>query len=535
MGQNVLDNNPIPNPFAPASYRAVWRCVLARVVGVVVFLAALCTISLAAWAQNPNFVASKRGNEVPIFDAVYPDDEFCATAGLGGLCAAAPVDVPEFDANFIYRFVAYEAQRPFDRFSWQSLISLVWPHDGAGQPILAGYKYPDAGRAPWESYPGKRDVFSGLARINDADAGCRADLPQGSLLLSAFVQSSGDVLIDQAGNFILYDTRVNNVAADYIRWNNLETAAGRMAFAQSGRRVEFPMMMLSAGPSVAVVADNSGLLASDKTWFKPGAQLIKFAWRIMAEPQNAVNSGASGQSTDLDRYYTRPARIAVASKDAVDGAAKCLDVTVGLVGLHMVQRVKSGNGDRWIWSSFEHVDNAPLASNARRPNSIVATDLFPDGCLAPDTVDRDYIFYHHGKGAWLGDNRVANRVVNADLRWSDHAPYARDRNGNRVTAPDIVRCWRLFSGTAEANFVWQRKLGGSVWQNYFLLGTQWIGNGGGVPFGVGEVPRFLTNVALESFIQHQDDGTCLGCHAAAFTDAGQPANFTFLLDPDPDR
>ncbi|MAZ35484.1 MAG: hypothetical protein CMO06_20285 [Thalassospira sp.] len=489
---------------------------LRLVVGLLVACIVLLVTLSAASAQNPNFVASKKANEIPVFNAVYPEDEFCATTGVGGLCAAMPVDVPEFDANFIYRFVAYEAQRPFDRFSWQSFVSLLWPHDNAGAPIATGYRQPDAGHGLWESYATKNDVFGDVAKAN---ASCRAGLPDGHLLLSAFIQSSGDILIDQAGNFILYDTRINDVAADYIRWNGLGTAQGRLTFAQSGQSVEFPMLTLSAGGKVA---DNSELLASDKTWLTPGAQLTKFAWRIITSPANQ------------DRYYTRPARIALAADDTLDGVARCLDVTVGLVGLHIVQRVKSGNGDRWIWSSFEHADNAPLADNARRPNSIIANDLFPDGCLAPEKTDRDYIFYGGGaQGDQQGGktDRAANGIIRSDLRWADQPPYARDPDGNRVAAPDIVRCWRLFSGTAEANFVWQRKLEGSVLQNYFLLGTQWIGNGGGAPFGVGEIPRFLTNTALESFIQHQADGTCLGCHATAFTDAGQPANFTFLLDP----
>ncbi|WP_404423091.1 hypothetical protein [Thalassospira australica] len=499
MAKKFFDNKYMPN---------IGRLVLALLIVCIVLLAALS----AASAQNPNFVASKKVDEIPVFDAVYPEDEFCTTAGVGGLCAAPPVDVPEFDANFIYRFVAYEAQRPFDRFSWQSFISLFWPNDAAGLPVPAGYSNPDNGRAPWESYATKSDLFDDLSFANDR---CRTGLPAGHLLLSAFVQSSGDILIDQAGNFILYDTRINDVAADYIRWNDLDTMQGRLAFAQSGQSVEFPMLTLSAGGKVA---DNSELLASDKTWLTPGAQLTKFAWRIMTD------------AADRKRYYTRPARIALAASDTLGGTPKCLDVTVGLVGLHLVQRVKSGNGDRWIWSSFEHADNAPLAENARRPNSIIANDLFPDGCLAPEKTDRDYIFYDGGAGVDKAD-RAANGIIKSDLRWADQPPYARDPDGNPVAAPDIVRCWRLFSGTAEANFVWQRKLEGSVWQNYFLLGTQWIGNGGGVPFGIGEVPRFLTNTALESFIQHQTDGTCLGCHATAFSDAGQPSNFTFLLDP----
>ena len=45
----------------------------------------------------------------------------------------------------------------------------------------------------------------------------------------------------------------------------------------------------------------------------------------------------------------------------------------------------------------------------------------------------------------------------------------------------------------------------------------------------GEVPRFLTNVTLETYEQYSHGGTCMGCHAKAMTLAGQDATFSFLL------
>ena len=366
---------------------------------------------------------------------------------------------------------------------------------------------------------------------------CRDGLPDGALLLASHVQSSGDILVDQAGNFILYETRINPVAANYIRQNGLDHESGRLEFANAGQPVDFPM---GHGPNTRVsntgsfakgviktasASDSADAVVADaavdaRKNSVMGAQLLKFAWRILPD-------GLSG-----DRYFTRAARIALDGDVTLDGKPACLDVTVGLVGMHLVERVTSGNGDRWIWSSFEHVGTVPLAANARRPNSIITDTPFADGCLAPDPVGlqtpTDGFHFYGGR---TGAGGRANQSIQADLRWDDHAPYARTASGGTVVPPDIVRCWRLFSGTAEANFVWQAKLEGTVWANYMLLGTQWIGNPGGAPFGVGEVPRFLTNSALESFIQHHSDATCLGCHVNAVTDAGQTANFTFLLDP----
>ncbi|MEQ8391894.1 MAG: hypothetical protein RIB30_12945 [Thalassospira sp.] len=477
------------------------------------------SIPLGAAAQNANLNATPDAGDIAVFTDEYDGAEFCAN-GIGDQpCAVLPVDVPEFDASFVYRFLAYHAQRPFDRFSWQAFTALMASTDASDNAAL------------WETFPTRRDVLSAVTYPN---AACRDGLPNGHLLLASYVQSSGDVLVDQAGNFVLFEARINPVARDYILSKGLETKDGRAAFAKSGAAIDFPIGHMDRVADLAqpVLVANG----DDDAGTKPaapaiplsapgvmGAQLLKFAWRILPDdPDDNAQDVGTGRA-----YYTRPARISLGIDQTLDGQPKCLDVTVGLVGLHIVQRVASGNGDRWIWSSFEHVDNVPLAANARRPNSIITDDPFADGCLAPDETDQAYAFY----GGGTAKGGAANQSIAGDIRWADTRPFARPVSGGALVPPDIVRCWRLFSGTAETNFVWQNKLAGTVWQNYMLLGTQWIGNPGGAPFGVGEVPRYLTNSALESFMQHQSDATCLGCHSRASTDAGQPANLTFLLDP----
>ena len=473
----------------------------------------LLSMPFGVQAQNATLSANPARGEIPVFVEDYNNAEFCSDGTGTGPCTVAPVDVPEFDANFIYRFLAYHAQRPFDRFSWQAFTALMAPLDEPAKPAL------------WQSFPVRRDLLSEVSYPNPA---CADNLPDGHLLLASYLQTTGDILVDQAGNFVLYETRINPVAARYIRENGLDTKAGRTAFAMSGKSIAFPLGRVSPTDRVTVQSD-----AASENVIPPagpgdmGAQLLKFAWRILPDDVAASPAVRHG-------YYTRPARISLGAYQTLDGRPACLDVTVGLVGMHLVQRVTSGNGDRWIWSSFEHIDNVPLAANARRPNSIITDAPFANGCLAPTEAANQeggdqpvYAFY----GGKADTGHLANDPIAGDLKWADHPPFARDPSGNPVVAPDIVRCWRLFSGTAETNFIWQRKLDGTVWQNYMLLGTQWIGNPGGATFGVGEVPRYLTNSVLESFMQHQSDATCLGCHSRAATDAGQPSNFTFLLDP----
>jgi hypothetical protein len=478
--------------------------------GLVALTAALLGIGWAGGvdAQNANLSATPQSGDIPVFTERYDPAEFCADGSGDGPCDVAPVDVPEFDASFVYRFLAYHAQRPFDRFSWQAFTALMSPRRPSD---VASPK------AVWEGFPTKRDVFKTVALPNQA---CAADLPEGHLLLASYVQSSGDILIDQAGNFVLFETRINPAAANYIRDNGLDHANGRAGFAASGQEISFPVGQLGHVINSSPVASVDGAASSipHAAPGEMGAQTLKFAWRILPDTDAAHEAS----------YYTKPARIALVADQTLDGKPTCLDVTVGLVGLHIVQRVASGNGDRWIWASFEHVDNVPLAANARRPNSIITDDPFPVGCLAPMDQTGDFAFF----GGKTANGKAANQALAQDVKWAADAPYARTVDGDVVVGPDIVRCWRLFSGTAETNFVWQDKLSDTIWQNYMLLGTQWIGNPGGAPFGVGEVPRFLTNSTLESFTQHHSDATCLGCHNSATTDAGQNANFTFLLDPD---
>jgi hypothetical protein len=121
--------------------------------------------------------------------------------------------------------------------------------------------------------------------------------------------------------------------------------------------------------------------------------------------------------------------------------------------------------------------------------------------------------------------------VSSKALWAAKPPYAVNAWGDTMPRSQLVRCWKVFEGTAQTNEEWHAELKGSVWANYFLVGTQWIGNGGGDPFGVGEVPRFLSNLTMESFIQDKAIGSCLGCHSTARSDAGQIANFTFMLAP----
>jgi hypothetical protein len=122
-----------------------------------------------------------------------------------------------------------------------------------------------------------------------------------------------------------------------------------------------------------------------------------------------------------------------------------------------------------------------------------------------------------------------NQSPSGDWRWAEAEPYARIDGDADFTPPQIVRCWNIFEGTRELNDIWHDELRGTALENYILISTQWRGADKSPLFEHGEVPRFLTNTTMETYLQAEQEGTCLGCHAGAETATGKDANFTFLL------
>ena len=106
-----------------------------------------------------------------------------------------------------------------------------------------------------------------------------------------------------------------------------------------------------------------------------GAIAVKTAWKIIG----------AGAGKEAGSFYTVDGRIEVPAARSETGEALCIRTRLGLIGMHIMHRTASGNGGDWIWSTFEHVNAAPIGDNALDPNNILG-ELFPDGCLA-DSVE----------------------------------------------------------------------------------------------------------------------------------------------------
>jgi len=201
--------------------------------------------------------------------------------------------------------------------------------------------------------------------------------------------------------------------------------------------------------------------------FPAGSISVKSAWVEM-------------KNLDSSRFYTRKAWIRTSPNS-------CTQTTVGLIALHIVHKTRTNK--RWIWSTFEHVDNVP-------------DDPGP-ACQPPVPA----FTFHDTSCTPMPDPSM--------LPHND--PFAPP-----VGVFNVVRTGAFISTlTQEANDAYHAILPPSVWKNYRLVMTQWgVGQppsadqGGNPDYtfpGTGSNSAFA-NPVMETFFQTRVSLSCLGCH-----------------------
>ncbi len=209
------------------------------------------------------------------------------------------------------------------------------------------------------------------------------------------------------------------------------------------------------------------LHGSANSQFPNGSINVKSAWVEM-------------QDLDSTRFYTRDAWVR-------RSPTNCEKTKVGLVGLHVVQ--KTPTRARWIWSTFEHVDNAP--------------DDDGIACVPPVPLHT----FHDTRCRGLPDSPP-----------TDNDPYAPPQD-----VFNVVRTF-AFIGTSTngTNKKYRAKFARrSVWKNYELVMTQWpVGDPpttdqGGIPkytFPGSGAETAFANTVMETFFQTKIELGCMGCH-----------------------
>src|SRR5215469_12206651 len=297
-------------------------------------------------------------------------------------------------------------------------------------------------------------------------------------------------LVDQDGHYTLNTIFMNSTMKDYIVSNHLYSAQGQAVFPP---RIDFPPGHAAAAQGTA------GVL---------GSIMIKASWKVLTHKDDPHDF------LTVIAYLWVPPR--PGSRRATE--EKCDIATLGLVGLHIVH--KTVGRRQWIWTTFEHVRNAPSSTE-------VATGHF---------IQRAYLFFDERRSI-DGDDAVN---MTPPQPWDPLKP--QEEKSQIVRAEDITPDTKTINRHAHAYLKSLAGHGGfaasDVWEHYELVSTQWPadfrcaaeqdqGGKGTVQANqqpdptCAPAPEFLPNSTLETYVQHdigtsggvpQATSSCIGCH-----------------------
>ncbi len=284
-----------------------------------------------------------------------------------------------------------------------------------GEPVVWGtYKEAfelfgqgDHRPTPWDSFR------SSVTPCAEAAEGAKVMVManKGGTLIDGANEAFSFPLIDQNRHYACTEVRFNKAQYNFVRGLD-DNPKSWLYLAKNLARAQPIAMPASRAPKTV------------------GSIMLKATWRKMTV------------GDDQNRYYVVDAWIV----DADSSQPKCVQAKMGLVGLHIVQKLD--DFAQWIWSSFEQVDNVArgLGATASTPIS------FKNGTDNPKTVD-----------GW------ANRPI---AKVPPLLPYD-ERIPVQVTRYNPIPATPEGRSTQDLNKVYQKLLAGTVWAHYQLVITQW--------------------------------------------------------------
>jgi len=388
-------------------------------------------------------------------------------------------------------------QRGFDFYSWRTFIALNSPADGRG----IDQSTPNT-KTKWEDRANFKQLLDvmlpGGAASEWTDKkqpppGCKSqfeanpDMMVIEMIEETFNQPfKTGALIDQQGNYALFDILMNRPMFDYIRTHKLYSKTEQMNAANSNLKIDFPA---GANPPDGQIEGGD-----------PGGIIVKVSWKILESDQ------------EKRKFHTVDALVSMPRDDAAT-EPPCLRKTLGLVGFHVMHKTKSRL--QWIWTSFEHVDNVP------EKKEVDTRKLKPS-----------YNFYNPKCNA-------ATCKVNETPPWPWKPEPALGLKFHSPFKSQIVRVTPLTDDTKRMNSQFQSILKGTVWENYMLLSTQWPSDFRCAAKQVSDpkpelapntdlekepdmncapAPTFLANSTLETYSQGGvplASSSCMACHGNA--------------------
>ncbi|HEV2172761.1 MAG TPA: hypothetical protein VGR71_04300 [Nitrospira sp.] len=428
------------------------RMMLLRVVVLAFFLA-----GLAAWHGDPPVTVFAQPGcpaaPVVTIDSPQTPTDVCIPPGFGG----NPIQF-------------------FDDYSWRTFISMVWP-------VAAGQRgVPDTTRkigdtsvplvfetlkSDWEVFQPSGAAPSPWNEQTGANP-CGTAIGFNDMMLASFTKFGN---LGEAGSS-RQNPLIHALPSQNGKWVRYLTAFNQSEYTQI---VNGKLYLLASLQSASPVT------------FQNGALDVKSAWMDMTGIPDAQRS----------RYYTRSAMVL----DPRTPTNPCTTITVGLVGLHIVQKTPSR--PQWIWSTFEQVDNVPPTPGAN------GTFGFNDGKGTPSPLTLPPPQNKDPNGGFPPNSWASPTVYNV-VRIK---PIDSQGNGTPNTS------------TQATNAKYQQALSGTVWQFYQLVMTQWPlqlnppnpippAQSGFPPNtfpGTNAVSAF-SNTTLETWDQFSIGTGCMACH-----------------------
>ena len=407
-------------------------------------------------------------------------------------------------------------QASADNLAWQLFIALNWPADAAqpgypdttrqlGAPDAAGGAHAET---VWLDYPTLAALFgvpspcegptlTTSTKVSQAFLS-RPHHPGATGNLGDSVEAGGGTLVDQTGNAVFFDIRVNRTEWEFIVNQN--------DYWKTGTSLDAIKPMLTRDydvpPGETPGSFPAALVAAAGAPGDVGATEIKSAWR-----QLSAAEAASGT------FYTRVFNI---YDPEAPPAQQCTPRTMGLVGLHIIYMPALFGNPEWVWATFEHRLNVPTAGiNDGAPDfSFYAANCTPTKtpaeCAAYDAA--------------LDSPEAFRCCPNLELYPGAISPATSGLVPNQVTRPTNPTVSTILPTqctTHYLNAIAKYFGADNVFGNYFLVSTQWPLRGASTNFPFYEpefeanFPCTMRNSTLETFAVAADAPTLTGCSAAA--------------------
>ncbi|MEC4892490.1 MAG: hypothetical protein SAL07_01405 [Oscillatoria sp. PMC 1051.18] len=430
-------------------------------------------------------------------------------------------------------------EQNINEFAWKDFVALNWPSDCQGNP-LEDKRIGEAPQAPriWELYPSPQDVFLpdgvappsqspenkkclgdrkgseieynqnlrltkagelvGTQKFEEVKTASKTDLLDGYGELNSEIsvdlinETIKIPLVDRQGNYVINEIRLNPVEYDEIINKEWYDANKLVEFIEANKQFN---LTCSKGYETEKSYCSEGAK-------NEGAIEIKAVWRVFDE-RNSPEEKA--------RYYTTTRKIVIPD-ESLPGKYKILqEAELGLIGFHIMHKTSQLG---WVWSTFEHIDNAPSCDDSKTK----LYTLYNKDCNTGNCQEN----FPYVKEPYLW--RLTNNEPKAITIAGIEGIAVRDKKieiKEQIPA-QICHSNQIRQSVTQENEEWQNSLTNiaesSLWQYYELIGVQWLQNPG-IPYsseGVNrrriQPPIALTNTALEPYVQGV---SCIVCHTSA--------------------